>query len=396
MSDGQDCTQIPAIIAGNDNFSSLHSCSGSFFHDVYKDMSNKVGKVWVTDTDGTPDSGTAFFVGDGTHMVTNSHVVSQAREIHISTQGKDYSAVVEKLDDKNDLAELKIVGIDADPSRAVKMNKPASLAVGDPVVSVGVPVKEHELFLNPGTIDNISSLYKILKAPTVSANADASQIEAAYHNGTNADLANDAKAVADSPRLIVNQGARHGDSGSPLVDADENLVGVVTSMNANNATIDVPYTKVQALLAQPEPTFNFNYKVQSEFVMPQPRDLAIDGAGVVATAAGALAKGRFLPLAYGVAKGASLVSEINQLTHASLPGEKEDLTKKIAEDAGIMGGGLATTLLWKSPVGRAVGAGVLGLSLAARFVSDAQDKHYLLNDISRKNGDTRGPWIFKN
>ncbi|MBU6453911.1 MAG: S1C family serine protease [Cyanobacteria bacterium REEB67] len=393
MTEGQDCKDIPSVVSGQNDLTTLHSCAGSFYHDVYKDLSDRVAKV-VTTNKGEPDAGTGFFVQDGTHMVTSAHVVTGSPEIRVHYKGQDYAAKLEKLDDKNDLAELHIIGLDADPSRAQKIKSNLNLVSGDPVVSVGVPGVHNETkYLSPGTLAKTSVLYNILTAPNTNNDADAKRIADAYNSG-NPGLQKDAAAIANSPRLILFQGARPGQSGSPIVDADENLVGVVTAVNGNNTTVDVPYTKVQDLLNSPEQTFNFDYKEQKRMVAPSAVNGTFDAAGLAAATAGLVGKGRVAPLAYGAARAVSFASEASDYFHTSDSGKKSELGVKMAEDAGMVGGSVAATLMWKSTVGRIAGIGVMGFSLASRMITDSEQQHYVLHATTRKDGDSRPPWMY--
>lgn len=323
-------------------------------------------------------------------MVTNAHVVEHSPEIHVNYQGKQYAAVVEKLDDTDDLAEIQVLGLNADPSRAQKVG-PVALTANERVISVGVPgTSGQDKYLNPGALVGSNKLYNILTDPNVMS-PDALRIKSAFDNG-DAVAKQIAQDVANSPRLIMTQGARPGESGSPIDDVAGNLVGVVTTAHGNNGTFDVPYTKVQDLLSSPENKYNFNYSLQHQFVMPKLGPALSDAAGVGAEVAGVLGKGRLLPLAYAGLRTASLYSEVKDLTQATNDSEKHGLEVKIGQDVAMVAGGVLATAAWSSPFGRLAGLGVMGLSLASRFVTDSQEKHYVLTSITRKNGDTHKPW----
>ena len=389
---GQECAEIPAVIAGKDAPGTVQSCAGQFFADVYQNLGNKVAKVETFTADGRPDSGSGFFVQDGTHMVTNAHVVINSPSAQIEYNGKTYSTRLEKLDDKNDLAELKIVGLDADPSRAQKVGK-VDLVSGEPIASVGVPyVDGHTKMINPGELALVNNLYNILTNPDVNDTRQSQMIEDAYHSN-DPGLKADAQVVASSTRLINKQGAIGGDSGSPIVDANQNLVGVVTAITGNNVTLAVPYNKVQDLIGSPDPTFNFQYHKENSLAAPTAGAGLLDAGGLAATAAAIAGKGRLMPLAYAIARAAELPSDIKNL-NASESIDKGSAVARLAEDATMAAGGLATTLMWKSSVGRVVGLGAMGLALAARTFGDSQHSTYVLDTISRKNGDQRKPWHY--
>jgi hypothetical protein len=388
--DTKSCLDIPAVLAGKDDLATVNSCTGSLFHDSYVNMSPTVAKVEVVKQDGQPDSGTAFFVQDGTHMVTNNHVVEKSSELHINYNGKLYPAMVEKIDPANDLAELKVVGLDADPSRSQKIGTP-TLTPNERVVAVGVPgVHGEDKFINPGVLLRSDRLYRILTDPTVQ-DPEGDRIKAAYNSGDPV-LAQQAQDRADSPRFIVNQGGRPGESGSPEDDNTGTLVGVLTSANGNNATLVVPYTKVQDLISSPDTKYATNYKIENQFVMPKLGPALADTAGLGAEAAGLLGKGRFLPAAYAGVRAVSLLNEVKELTGAKDDNTKHDLEVNIAQDTAMVAGGALASAFWSSPVGRYTGLGLMGLSLASRFVTDSQEKHYLRQGVTSKTGDTHQPW----
>jgi hypothetical protein len=360
------------------------------FHDAFTALAPKVAKIEVLKQDNTPDSGTAFFVEDGTHMVTNSHVVEHSSELNINYQGKLYPAVVEKIDDINDLAELKVIGLDADPSRSQKVG-PVTLTPNERVFSVGVPgVPDQVKYLNPGLLDHSDRLYNILTAPHV-VSEETARIQAAFNSGDPV-MKQMAQDRANAPRFVMNQGVRSGESGSPIDDVEGNLVAVMTSANGNNASVDVPYTKVQELLANTDNKYNINYSIDHEFVMPALVPAASDTLGLGAEVAGVLGKGRLAPLAYAGVRAVSLFSEVKDLSSASTDVEKHELEYKIGQDATMIAGGALATALWSSPVGRYIGLGAMGLSLASRFISDSEKSHYRLDGVTRKNGDTHPLW----
>jgi len=388
--DPQECLVIPTIKAGEQDLGTVNSCSGNLFHDSYVSMAPKVAKLSTIDTTGLPDSGSAFFVQDGTHMVTNAHVVLGTSEIHVNYQDKQYAAVVEKLDDINDLAEIKVIGLDADPSRSQKLG-PVALMTNEHVMGVGVPGTSGQIkYLSPGALWGSNKYYNILNDPKIQ-DPEAAHIRQAYNSGDPV-LQQLAQQVANSPRLVVNQGARPGNSGSPDDDAAGNLVGVITAVNGNNATVDVPFTKVQDLVNNPESVFDMHYSTVNRLVGPSLGAGLEDTAGVGAVVTGLLGKGRLVPLAYAGVRAVSLISEMKDLAKSSDANQSHDLKVSIGEDLAMVAGGVAATALWRSPGGRVAGLGLMGLSLASRFVNDSQEKHYVLTGITRKNGDTHAPW----
>lgn len=268
--DSQNCLDIPTIKVGQYALETAHSCQGHVFHDAYQalspkvfeilDVENRNGAVYAT------GSATGFFIQDGIHALTNAHVVDHASTVLVLYDNHTYSAKVEKLDPINDLAELEIIGLAPDASRAQSL-EPAPLATNERIFAVGEPGDSRTKYLSPGIlrgptptrlygIDNIEQFYSDPKAKSVSL--EVQRIWAAINSGDPV-LASMARERANAPVLMVTQGTRAGNSGSPEADALGNFFGVVSRGDSNSTTVVIPAAVVRDFVNRPETTFNFNY-----------------------------------------------------------------------------------------------------------------------------------------
>ncbi len=81
--------------------------------------------------------GSGFIVSSDGYILTNAHVVAQAEEVTVkTTDRREYSAKVVGVDDKTDVAVLKI---DAKNLPTVKIGDPSNLRPGEWVIAIGSP-----------------------------------------------------------------------------------------------------------------------------------------------------------------------------------------------------------------------------------------------------------------
>lgn len=137
-------------------------------------------------------SGSGVFISPKGYLLTAAHVVKVANIRAISVireNGDTVAATIIKIDDKNDLALLKVTYYDKVPY--VKLADPRKLKIGQEVFAIGAP-----LGLGLGvTAGIISALYI--------------DLDIDYHNMTQSDVA-------------IN----HGNSGGPLFNLSGNLIGI--------------------------------------------------------------------------------------------------------------------------------------------------------------------------
>lgn len=109
--------------------------------------------VVVRDGPGDDDSqGSGIVVGAG-RVITNGHVVGQARQVKVFFGGREWPARVVYRDPTRDLAELKVDGLPATPAAL----RPQVPAVGERVYAVGAP-QGLELTLSEGLVSSLRSV----------------------------------------------------------------------------------------------------------------------------------------------------------------------------------------------------------------------------------------------
>lgn len=148
-------------------------------------------------------SGTGVIVTTDGEIITNAHVVGDAKSVNVRLPGESEPRIAAVLatDPANDLALLRI---DADGLQAATFSEPDDVLVGDQVVAVGYAL---DLDGDPSvTLGIVSALDRTLAT------------EAGALNG-----------------LIQTDAAiSSGNSGGPLVDAVGHVVGINTAVAASN------------------------------------------------------------------------------------------------------------------------------------------------------------------
>jgi S1-C subfamily serine protease len=150
-------------------------------------------------------SGTGFFVSPDGLAVTSAHVVRGCAGIALwPAEGTELIARILAVDAPHDLALLSAAG--KAEWYADRLGDADSLNIGDPVSTIGfggVPSKPREPRLTPGHVIG---------------------------------------RVADSrgyPLLLIRADLREGNSGGPVIDADDTLLGMVTGRDAERPELGV-------------------------------------------------------------------------------------------------------------------------------------------------------------
>lgn len=152
-------------------------------------------------------SGSGIVVSSDGYMLTNSHVVQQAKSLTVTlSNGRSFKAVVIAFDELTDLAVLKAdVGYSSLPK--APLGDSSSLQSGDWVIAVGCPVG----------LDFTVTL-GIVSSPKRSAH----EVGAVNLRGT---------------YIQTDAALNSGNSGGPLVDASGNVVGINTMVRTNTEAI---------------------------------------------------------------------------------------------------------------------------------------------------------------
>jgi serine protease Do len=138
--------------------------------------------------------GSGFIIRSNGYIVTNRHVVADARLIHVRlTDGRDLPASIVGADALTDIALLKV---DADHLPVLRLGSSSAVSVGDPVIAVGNPF----------------GLGQSVSAGIVSARA---------------------RTLEDDPYidfLQTDAAINRGNSGGPLLALDGTVVGVTSAI----------------------------------------------------------------------------------------------------------------------------------------------------------------------
>jgi len=198
--------------------------------DIAAILAKDVPAVVAITTDGGPALGrggggggaaTGFVTDAGGVIVTNDHVVADARSINVTTSdGKKLSARVLGQDASHDLAVLRV---DATNLPAVELGNSDQVQVGDDVVAIG-----NALDLDGGlsaTRGIVSGLHRQIPTETGAQLQGLIQTDAAINPGN---------------------------SGGPLVDAQGRVIGINTAIanpnTAQNVGFVIPISQAKPII----------------------------------------------------------------------------------------------------------------------------------------------------
>jgi S1-C subfamily serine protease len=164
--------------------------------------------------------GTGFFITEDGYLLTNHHVVEQAKALGVQMGDQSYEARVVEVDPESDLALLKVEG----RFRPVAFSSAGQARLGQTVFTVGFPIPDLQGSSPKVTKGVISSL-----------------------RGIQDDLRN----------YQIDAAVQPGNSGGPLADEAGNVLGVVVA-RLNDQTV------MATTGAIPQ---NVNYAVKASYVM---------------------------------------------------------------------------------------------------------------------------------
>ncbi|MFD6971924.1 S1C family serine protease [Streptomyces sp. NPDC059949] len=145
-------------------------------------------------------TGTGFVLDQQGHILTNNHVVADAREIAVTfSTGESVTAQLVGRDSGYDLAVVKVSGVRG--LRPLSLGNSENVKVGDPVVAIGAPF----------------DLSNTVTAGIISATGR--PVTAGGDKGDGSDISYVDALQTDAP---INP----GNSGGPLLDAKAHVVGI--------------------------------------------------------------------------------------------------------------------------------------------------------------------------
>jgi len=156
-------------------------------------------------------NGTGFIINEDGLVVTNKHVVGNAKKLTVFTNdGKEYSAEVKAIDPLNDVAFIKLEKAQGLP--VAELGNSNDLRVGEPVIAIGNALGQYQ---NTVTTGIISAIGRAL--PVGDSEGGMSSI---LHNVLQTDAA-------------INP----GNSGGPLVNIRGQVIGINTAIDQGGQNI---------------------------------------------------------------------------------------------------------------------------------------------------------------
>jgi S1-C subfamily serine protease len=173
-------------------------------------------------TDRPKGSGTGFIIAPG-YFLTCNHVITDATAIKVVTGRISYQARLVKADPANDVALLKVDGLNGTVS-VLPMRNSRDIRLGDSVFTIGFP------------------------------NIDLQGVEPKLTRGE----INSLGGVHDDPRFFqVNVAVQPGNSGGALLDMHGNVIGLVAARLDEKITLEA-----SGMLPQ-----TVNYALKSSFIL---------------------------------------------------------------------------------------------------------------------------------
>ena len=147
-------------------------------------------------------SGSGFVISQDGYIVTNFHVVENAKKITVTTQGgTEYDA---ELIGRDNTADMALIKVDGEDLPAVTLGSNKELAIGDMVVAIGNPLSALEATQTVG-----------------------------YISGKNREVTTDSNVVN---MLQTDAAINSGNSGGPLFNMRGEVVGVTTAKYSGTTT----------------------------------------------------------------------------------------------------------------------------------------------------------------
>lgn len=334
-------------------------------------------RITTSNFDGPRGTGSGFIVGSGNEVVTNLHVIGNARSIDIATpSGEHFKARITKVDELSDLALLQVDGMNADSSRAVKFGSTADLKPYSKLFAVGHPHGVEQAKVTEGIFRGMGTYGGMI--PKVEADQWLQAIPVLYGNDAFGQAyKSEAEKYLAAPRVAATLKIEHGNSGGVVQNAEGEAIGVATNISPQRPgeAFLVPSENVVALLNNPNNRFAFNYEQQTNFdrdpLLTVGKDAALLGLGY-----------KFRPLAapmLGAVYSVDLYNDLKLATSSDIYGRRSDYIKDAAIDAAAVTGGVLSLI----PKTRMVGYGLVGARALYEVGTDFFKGDPVLNHVKR-------------
>lgn len=343
-------------------------------------------------------SGTGFFINAEGRIVTAAHVVQDsAEQFAVTPDGTRYKLMLEKLDDINDIAVMKPIGMPAGQA-FFELAKDSKLKPEQSLYAIGHPEGRRPAYLSPG---NFKMQYSPIQLVNEILPDAIPKLSKKISNWTPKER-NDVIDSLDRPLLHSILQIRHGNSGGPLVDENRKIVGISDMINPDVPTRSyfVPVEKIHDLLNAKDDKFSFTYtRTPEEWARGYMSDwrnapsLAVfetGAAGIAGYAAYRLTRAvpRGAAVAFAGLGTAALTMDAGDLLASTDSRDKTKFALAALADVATVGGAMATLV----PKARPFGMAAIGLGVVGRAATDFIPTRLVLTDVSRKNGENRSPF----
>jgi|AGTN01.3.fsa_nt_gi Trypsin-like serine proteases, typically periplasmic, contain C-terminal PDZ domain len=377
----QRCEPLPILRSEQDPTYEQDCSKELAARKMYADIAPAAVKVKVS-----RGSGSGFFIEDGSRVVTNSHVVAgETGLLTVETHDhKNYKARIEKLDDINDIAILRLEE-NVKSKNVLQLGDSSTLRVGDPLYAIGHPLGKFDTYISPGVFKE-RGRFDVLFDTRDPKDRDWKSVTDMLNDPK---LREDAAAYRATQKIMVDVQTEPGNSGGAIVDSGSKAVAIAMfgseSKQYHRYGWEVPVEEVKSLLNGPD-KFQFDYQ-RRRYALEHPITATI-GSGVMAglsllprTGGTLMAVVSAFDL-YDLAKGtdATPLNNTNDKIHRGL---------QWTGDIAMIGGAALSFHPTTRTIGR-IGLGIgVGANIGQLFVPQLQ-----LVNIKRANGGTREPFLW--
>lgn len=359
---------------------------------LYEDSLPKT--VQITTDNGV---GSGFFMDKDGTVGTAAHVVLGSREqFAIASDGTKYKLQLIKLDDLNDSAILKPIGLKPGSRPFVEMGASTGLKDGDEIFPIGHPNGLRPAYISPGNFTQTLTQQELFKK--IDARVD-ERLNHGLERLTPKELPQVLEAL-NRPLLAANVHIRPGDSGGPTFDKNGKVIGFNDMISSFEHGYFVPIEKMRALYNSndskfdftynrvPEPSLALDYKnnwIQKP-VTAATQTAALAGLGYVGYR-GLMAYPRAMGIGASLLETSQLLDDASDLLNSTDRMDKLKFGVKSASDiVGVVGGLALASSRYR--VGGAIG---LAVGIGGRLAADLIPTRLVLTDIQRKSDPTIPP-----
>jgi|GEM_PF-1358671 Trypsin-like serine proteases, typically periplasmic, contain C-terminal PDZ domain len=391
---------VPALLPnGKDGFAD--EATGRLFDEVAPSIVRIYSSRKPTEYGPTAGTGSGYFIDNEGRVMTDSHIVRDSKELWITARdGKEYRGQVEKVDDIQDLAIIKLVGVQPGQYKPLEPGSSQSLINGDPIFALGHPHGSRDAFVSPGRYIGPTNMLDVLLRRSGPDQVGQMMNVNDYKNPYDFyDFVDNLRSPVIGGRLRLET----GNSGGPVVDGSGKVVGITREVELDDHSFSYysPVEKADSLLRNPRTKFSFQYGYEPEPWAQRYKDLwkeqPLGAAGLTAFAGGAGYFGagyanKFSPKALPLVTGAYFTHKLLDdydlwKTSTNKPDSNKFGIATLA-DATALGGSIAALF----PKARTVGLIALGVGATARLASDFISNNLVMKDVVRDDGSHRAPF----